>query len=150
MPKKPGVTDVVETPVDEAGVDTAENTVDTASEEIIDETPVVSETILTHVAPNILVSDTVNEIEMNAMTASTGYKADTEEKVPFFLPLQEGMKAGTTHTATVNGLPCTITRNVQSYIPKMFEEIFIRIRDSEAGLRIRKDLLHDRANPIIN
>lgn len=148
MPKKTEVTYVVETPVEETGVDTAENTVDTAAD-VVDET-VVSETILTHAAPTILVSDTVNEIEMNAMTASTSYKADVEEKVPFFLPLQEGMKAGTTHTATVNGLPCTITRNVQSYIPKMFEEIFTRIRDSEAGLRIRKDLLHDRANPIIN
>jgi len=150
MPKKTEVTDVVETPVEETGVDTAENTVDTTADEIVEETPVVSDTILTHVAPTILVSDTVNEIEMNAMTASTSYKADIEEKVPFFLPIQEGMRAGTTHTVTVNGLPCTITRNVQSYIPKMFEEIFVRIRDSEAGLRIRKDLLHDRANPIIN
>lgn len=92
----------------------------------------------------------VDEAKLNVSTKNTQRVVSESETVNRYYPTLEGMPANSVMKASINGFEYSVPRNKDVSVPKMFAEIFDRVRIAETGANIKKEFLHDRANPIIN
>lgn len=92
----------------------------------------------------------VDEVKLNASVRNTQRVTAESETVNRYYPSLEGMPRNSVMKASINGFEYSVPRDQDVQVPKIFAEIFDRVRVAETGNNVRKDLLHDRANPIIN
>jgi len=91
-----------------------------------------------------------DEAKLNVSVKRTEHEVAMSDTVLRYYPRLEGMPSNAVMKATINEYEYSCPRDKEVHVPKIFAEIFDRIRVSETGANIRTDLLHDRANPIIN
>lgn len=122
----------------------------TEDELITTEDVVVTEDELLATREKLSAKPVFDEAKLNVSVKKTEHEVAMSDMVTRYYPRLEGMPSNAVMSATINEFKFSVPRDQQVEVPKIFAEIFDRIRVSETGANIRKDLLHDRANPIIN
>lgn len=115
-----------------------------------DEETVVTEDELIATREKLSAPLVFDEAKLNISTERTAHEVAMSDTVLRYYPRLEGMPSNAVMKATINEFEFSVPRDKEVQVPKIFAEIFDRIRVAETGANIRKDLLHDRANPIIN
>jgi hypothetical protein len=144
----------VETPVEETQ---PENPVEEVVEVVEDspvETPVevvepVVEQEVYHPPVLEAVIPMVTEFQMNASIVTTARLVEMDEKVGRYYPLGEGEKDGSTMRASINEFFYEVPKGRDVQVPKMFAEIFDKIRDAESGRNVLTQFLHDNQTKVI-